>query len=380
LSLVFDDIARDLAGPMAADETQFGYLNRSNRDEAEKVRELIEAWLEAYPAEHRKSLVGRLRSQTDEEHVSAVFELLLHALLLWTGHTIVAIEPELGHTPNRPDFLVAAPDGAQFYLEAVTVTGKSKAEVGQERLLSTAVRAIERAAAPNHFLDLHKQGKPNSPISGKKLRRLLAAWIGGLPEGEAAKDVAPFVYAEHGVTFTVRAFPRLKPAEPGDNPIGISSGEAVWIAPGRDVRGSLEHKASRYGDLDLPFVVAVNVLGHNAEDHLADALFGSPIAVARPLSDGQVEWVMDRERDGVWRGPRGARKTGLSAVLAFSRLDAWNFAGRPVRLWRNPWGSRPLADLPLGVPQFNPIEGNMVEVEGESLQAILGLPHGWPEA
>jgi hypothetical protein len=321
-----------------------------------------------------------LRSQTDEEHVSAFFELMLHALLLRTGHTILAIEPELPHSPNRPDFLVAAPGGSQFYLEAVTVTGKSKAEVGRERLLSTAVRSIERAQAPNHFLDLHKQGKPDQPISGKKLRKQLAAWIAALPIGDAAKDAQPFVYAEHGVTFTVRAFPRLHAAEPGDNPVGISSGGVIWIAPGRDVKASLEHKASRYGDLQLPFVVAVNVLGHNADDHVADAIFGSPIVVAKVFPDGHVEGEEDRAADGVWFGKMGPRKIGLSAVLAFGRMDAWNFASRPARLWRNPWAGHPLPPIPLSVPQCNPAGDDMVMIDGDSLETIFQLPAGWPEA
>ncbi|HQE70858.1 MAG TPA: hypothetical protein PK071_07045, partial [Atopobiaceae bacterium] len=49
----------------------------------------------------------------------------LHELLLVTGHVIVAIEPKLEHTPYSPDFLVQAPDGGRFYLEAVVATAKS---------------------------------------------------------------------------------------------------------------------------------------------------------------------------------------------------------------------------------------------------------------
>ena len=89
---VFDDIEPDLDGPMAPDETDFGYVSRSNRPEAARVRDLIEDWISRYPDEHRPALVARLRSKIDDAHQSTFFELSLHDLRLVTGHVSVTID------------------------------------------------------------------------------------------------------------------------------------------------------------------------------------------------------------------------------------------------------------------------------------------------
>lgn len=82
--------------------------------------------------------------------------------------------------------------------------------------------------------------------------------------------------------------------------------EAV-VAAGADLGTVLKRKANRYGGLDLPFVIAVQWAG--GED-------------------------LQQVLDGLWHGPRGPQRRGVSAVLA---VDP-----RHRRLVRNPWAERPL--------------------------------------
>lgn len=378
--MVFDDIARDLTGPRGPTETQFGYLNRSNRAEAQKVRALVEDWVSRYPEPHRLALISRLRSPIDDVHVSAFFELALHELLTKTGHKILAVEPTLQHTPRSPDFLVETPDGQPFYLEAVVATGKSAQETAGDARLNSAVHAIERAGAPAHFLDLHIEGKPDKPVTLRKLRRELQAWIAALPETEEAKDVAPFEYAEHGVKFEVKAFLRNTRATEPQRAIGAQSLEPYWATPGDGIRESVEKKSSRYGELDAPYVVAVNATGefHN-EEHALDALLGSPCVIVRRFDDGRTETEESRNPDGVWFGGRGARKLGLSAVISTERLHPWSVGQRRARLVRHPFAARPLPAVPLSIDEWNPQDGSLRKTAGASFAELLGLPPGWPE-
>src|SRR5258706_4304229 len=116
---IFDDIARGGEDPPHQDERAFAYLNRSGRAEAERVRRLVDNWLDHYPAAHRDALVARFRSTIDDQHRSAFFELFLHELMLTRGHKVLAIEPTLAHTPRSPDYLVESSAGSLFYLEGV---------------------------------------------------------------------------------------------------------------------------------------------------------------------------------------------------------------------------------------------------------------------
>jgi hypothetical protein len=98
-----------------------------------------------------------------------------------------------------------------------------------------------------------------------------------------------------------------------------------------DLHAALKRKASRYGTLDLPLVVAVNTRRDTAG--VSQALVG------------------ESGEDGLWRGPRGSQRRGLSAVLAFAWLDPWCFAQSRMGLFRHPDAERPLfpVDLREGV-------------------------------
>ncbi len=97
--------------------------------------------------------------------------------------------------------------------------------------------------------------------------------------------------------------------------------EAVSAQSG-DLHAVLKRKASRYGALDMPLVVAVN----------------SP----------QEEAGLRHALDALWHGPRGPQRRTLSAVLVVERIDPWNFRDSSIRLFRHPAAEIPLPPVDLG--------------------------------
>lgn len=379
---IFDDIVRnDVAVPLP-DEAMFSYLNRSGRPEAACVRALVDLWFAEYPEAYRKTLVGRFRSPIDDEHHSAFFELFLHHLILTRGGKVLAIEPKLEHTDRSPDFLVESADGERFYLEAVMATNRSAQETASHARLNTALAAIDEIPSPNHFLDLTVHGMPTAPISIKKMRRALQSWIAGLPKDETAKDAPPLKYEEHGTTIQLRAWTRNKPAGDDARAIGVRHFPVTQIAPSKDVRGALKKKASRYGRLDLPYLVAINALGHHSrEDAVIDALLGTPYVSISRSASGEEIVEEGRAADGIWYGlPDGqAQNTGLSGVLAFREIDPWNFVSRSGLLIPNPWAAKALPATGFGVDELK-VAGDAYErANGEPLSSLLELPDAWPE-
>jgi hypothetical protein len=376
---LFDNIPRPDADVPDQQEAAFAYLNRSGRPEAARVRQLVEGWLAHYPAHERDALIARLRSTIDDQHRSAFFELFVHELLLVRGHKILATEPKLTHTPKSPDFLVQANEGHRLYLECVVATGRSQQEVAAQARLNQALMAVDRTPSPRHFLDLTVQGVPTAPISIKAMTKALRTWIAGLPDDDSAMDEALFQHREHGVTISLRAFPRRHPGRAG-RAIGARFFPTRHVTVGDDVRGALEKKAGRYGALDQPYVVAVNALEMFAhEDAALDALLGSPCIVVQQRADGFTHRE-SRNPDGIWCGPNGARRKGLSAVLSTEGVDPWNFAARRARLIRNLRATAPVPSFNLGVDDFQPEEGRYCITAGQPMGEIFGLPDGWPEA
>jgi hypothetical protein len=377
--MLFDDIPRPDMDVPDQHETAFAYLNRSGRAEATRVRQLVEEWLTHYPAHDRDTLIARLRSAIDDQHRGAFFELFVHELLLARGHQILEIEPKLRHTPKSPDFLVQTKEGHRLYLECVLATGRSQQEVAAQARLNQALTALDRTPSPRHFLHLTVHGVPTAPISIKAMTKAVRAWIDTLPDDDTAIDATPFVYGENGATISLRAFPRRHP-ERARRAFGARFFPVRQVTVDEDVKGALEKKANRYGALDDPYVVAVNALAMFARDDAAiDALLGSPCMMVESTKDGFAHRE-SRKPDGIWCGPAGARRKGLSAVLSTERIDPWNFATRRERLIRNPWATSPVPAFDLGVDDFQPEEGCYRITAGQLMGENFGLPAGWPEA
>jgi hypothetical protein len=375
---IFDNISRNRLDVPQQGEPSFAYLNLSNRPESARVRALVDEWLESYPTHHRDALVARLRSPIDVAHKSAFFELLLHQLATANGLAVITIEPQLAHTERSPDFLIEDAEKHRFYLEAVISTGLSQAEAAAESRLNQALVALDNLASPAHFLDLHVRGAPAAPISINQMRRAAQCWLATLPDNEHARQAAPFIYEEHGVRIMLTAWPRRN-RERQRRSIGVRHFPVQAVVPNEDVRASLMKKASRYGKLDHPYVVAVNTMGmFQGEEDTLDALFGSPQTTTRQYADGHSVTRDERAPDGIWGSAIAPRKRGLSAVLTIERADPWNFAKRQACLIRNPWAERPLSAIRLDIGQLSPVDGRFERTVGRTMAEIFSLSTNWP--
>jgi hypothetical protein len=378
---IFDNIPRDDTEPLPPGEAQFAYLNRSGRPEAARVRDKAEAWFASYPDTHRDDLLARFRSAIDDQHQSAFFELFLYHLLQTRGYKVLEIEPKLTQTDKSPDFLAENVRQERFYMEAVQASGLSNQDVAARARLNTALSVIDSTPSPLHFLDLKVTGSPTKPLSINKLKAVLKSWIAGLPADATAKQVAPFIWDEHGAKIQLNAWTRSKPDEKG-RAIGVRRTPVMRIDPSQKIRPALKKKASRYGQLDHPYLVALNALStHHNELAVIDALLGTPYVEISKGPNGE-EIVKDLRRpDGIWYGPPDGRpqNTRMSGVLALMRIDPWNFASKTGLLIPNPWAAKPLPQIGLGTAELVVVGDEYERKEGKPMHELLSIPANWPE-
>lgn len=377
----FDDLAREGQEPASHLIGHFDYLNSSGRPEAAAVRALVDRWLADYPATHRPEMIRRLRSRDDILHRSSMFELILHALLVRQGFTIVEIEPEL---PNgkAPDFLVKAPDGTRFYLEATLASDMDNVAAGADRRMREALQAIDEVQSPDFFLHLHTRGTPTQPIAVSRLRRAVQRYVDGLDYDQAVANeeaglaAAPiWQHEEYGAHFTIQPIPKNVRRADG-RAIGGRMLPGGVIRPEVAIRSAIKGKAGRYGEIDLPLVIAVDALEEYAGiNNAIDALFGTTGVIFR--EDREPQEI--RNPDGAWREPAGAINRRSSAVLFVKRLSAWSVGQRSLHLIVNLWSRNPIGDIPLGVEVHEVIEDRLQTRAGQSLREIFDLPEGWPE-
>ena len=158
--------------------------------------------------------------------------------------------------------------------------------------------------------------------------------------------------------------------------------DASWVQPRLAIRDAVNGKATRYGDLDLPYVVAVNAMSDFAnEEDAVDALFGPLATIVQRTGEGD-EHEFARLPDSVWnsewKGPGEPTNTRVSAVLSTERLTPWSVGQQRARLIINPWAQKPLPEPALGVDVLR-LQGPWLRrFPGKDLRTIFGCPEGWP--
>jgi hypothetical protein len=351
---LFDDRERRDTEPKGRIEPHFPYLNRTARPEFERARAVLEEWFSRYPAAHQSELRQRFRGRNDDNHRAAFFELFLHELLIQLACR-VTVHPAIGATTSKtPDFLVEPPDGQVFYLEAVVAVDKSHEERAAEARVGRFMDEMNRGNHPNFFLDLDAcNWKPRTPIPTAHLSRKVHAWLDTLDPDEATRryvagafrNLPTFRFAHEGTAVGFVAIPKKREArgEATHRLIGSGPMSGGMVDNHSAIAQSLRQKASRYGQLDLPYVVAVNPLALGVDDDDVEwALFGREPTLEYPPTGQRA---VTRKPHGVWTSSEGPVNTRVSAVLVVRELWPWSLRITDLSLFHNPWARRPYSSV-----------------------------------
>lgn len=387
---LFDDTDRTEQRSKRENESLFGYYNSSARRCVAALRDLLESWFQGYPETAKPDLQARFRSPIAAQHQGAFFELYLHELLSSMGFALT-VHPDLENTaPTHPDFVLSRDGQEQFYLEATSVL-PSEYEVAKERMIAEVYDTLNKMRSPNFFVAIRVQGTPTTAPRGRELRDKLERWLATLNpdelgrklETEGFDGLPSFEWTHEGLNLSflpIAKSPGLR-GKPGVRPIGSTMPEARMIDSHSPIRNAISTKATKYGELSLPYVVAVNVMDMFAHDiDIMAALFGRECITAYRGPNGETIEKLGRQPNGAWLGPRGPQSTRVSAALVATNLSPWAIGSITPVLIHHPWASKPIApemwQLTQQVP--NTATGHMEERLGSSASDFLALPTPWP--
>jgi len=386
--MLFENKARSDQDPKSYTETDWDFLDRSGRLEAQRVRDFLNRWVSEYPESDRDELISRITSGENGHFRSAIFELVLFALLRSLGGSIT-VHPDLQNgSATHPDFLVVTPTGESIYVEAVLASEHREAEVSARKRTDAVLNAIERIDSPNFFVGVDADGQPERPPSGKRLRKELERWLATLDPDAVARDVSklgrdaiPRMKWQHeDWNITFEAIPK-KPENraQGQRVIGMLSGGPRWINAWEPIRDAVKTKGNRYVDLPHPLLVAINVdaLSVDRIDEM-QGLYGQEEYVFS-VADLSAPPQMRRKANGAWFGQHGPQYTRVSGVWIFVALNPWNIVSRKNTVHFNPWASKPLPAFFDSVHHAKAECEQMQWIDGLSLREILGLSADWPE-
>jgi hypothetical protein len=387
---LFDERERSEQCPKLPTQSDFDYHNVSARPGVAAGRVLMEKWFQQYPDEHKRDLRSRYRSRLQSASRGAFFELYLHQLLLRIG-CMVKVHPPLRESVKHPDFLVTTSCGTQFYLEAVLAHAPSLEADASARRIAEVYECLNSMNSPNFFISVNANGTPATPPSAAGLRRKLEGWLATLDPDEVSNlfltgrsEEAPRYHWTHdGWDIEFKALPKspLCRGKPGVRPIGIYSGAARWMNTANEIRRAIKTKGRKYGRLDLPLVVCVNVLDHADSIDILNALIGDEQWNVSFAEGGSVASEnRDRAPNGVFGVDKTPKNRRVSAVVVASELGLWTMGAVTPELFHHPWPYFPLAENIWPMPKWiaNHEQRQMQRVDGVTASSLLGLPDRWP--
>jgi hypothetical protein len=347
---IFEDVTRTYSGPADHGEPHWRFLNRAARPQFEEARGRIESWFSHLCPALQPGVQQRLQSGDNQDFAAGLWELYLHEVFMRLGYEITCEAA----TPNgrNIDFLLRRGSNA-FYLEA-TIARKSKAEQAADARRNRIYRELDKVESVNFTLGIEIESAGRRDL--KKLavlRAQLENWLRTLNPDEAEQqweaigELPTFPWSDgSGWSLVFEVFPS-KPefrGIPTTRTLGVFMDETGgMIQDERPLRRALKRKApSHYGDLELPYVVALSeepfAHGHEAW-HRQNVIFGHHAlehGPGRPVRAVRME-------DGIWRGP-GARPRNrrLAAVLFASQLTPWTIDRTELEWWDNPFANQPV--------------------------------------
>jgi hypothetical protein len=383
---VFDDIERTDNSPKRNRESDFEFYNRSSDYTMHAVRKFIESCIVKYPKSDVQELISRLRSGDNVHFKSASFELFIHEALIRQGFEVTTHPELLNGSTNKPDFFVKDKSGEAFYLEAVLASENNELDRGGESRKGVVFDALSVSPHQNFMILIDDDGAPNTPPSSKKLIKEIHTWLDSLNpdeisekiQNEGIDSIVPLNWRHDNWDLQIRPFP-LKPERRGKstNLIGISGIGAGWLDSWTPIRDAVKYKGRKYGVLDKPLVVAVNLDSFHIDrvDEM-QALFGQEEFL---LQGGGKEPIMQRAPNGAWYGKAGPQYTRVSAVWIFSNLHASSLSSRKSTIYLNPWANIQIPGSLKCFTYASALNGQMCWNEGLSFRDVFELHDNWPQ-
>lgn len=385
--MLFENKERVSQEPKSYVETDWDYLDRSGRVEAQHVRDFLNHWVSEYPASEHKEMIARISSGDHRNFQSAIFELAIFSILRSLKCSIT-IHPELPNgSPKHPDFLVVTPEGESVYVEAVLAADYSEADIAARKRTDVVLNAIEKIDSPNFFVGVEAEGHPERPPSGKGLRKVLEQWLARLDPDVVAKNVQThghdaipkMEWKNEGWVITFEAIPKKQERRgQGQRVIGMLLNGVRWMNVWEPIRDAVKSKGNHYGELPHPLLIAINVDDWSVDriDEM-QGLFGQEEYVFS-VNDTSAPPIMRRTPNGAWFGRRGPQYTRVSGAWIFGSLNPWNIVSRKHTVYFNPWAKMLLPSFFTILSHAKVEEEKMKWNEGVSLAEVLGLPAEWP--
>jgi len=369
--MIFDAKSRTGTDPAKQSESYYSYLNRSARDDAGQIRDVIEEWAGLYPTAEHPNFIKKIKSADDKIFLPAFFELYLYVLMKKLNVESVEIEPSVHGITTRPDFFAHFPLHQDVYVEARCLS-EDEGYLRQDNVITNIGERVDNKLKGNNLgLSMQWDGDPsNADFSTKNLNELIG-WYKKLHQDDVERRVEKlFEFDDWFIKFTVEG--QIN----GDHRVvhAVMPQTARIVTLDERLRSVLRKKGKKYGKLPQTLILAVNIVDGTYEHQIHNAIFGNK-AVEFNSQTRQLTNI--RVGNGFWRGETKWHYTRVGAIIIANKLNPWTIFSpdeKQVQIYHHPGLS--VQTTPFDrLPVFKKNNKDTYDFyNGESARSILGLP------
>jgi hypothetical protein len=349
---LFDNFSRTDVTPTRYAERTYDFLNRVAGPYWQRVRDLLDDWWRDHPNGTRADIRGRIRNSDDDAFAAAFAEMYIYQVLRRVSDSVE--EHPQGPTGRRPDFLARSAADGDLFVE-VTSTAPSDQDKAQSRRLA-AIYDVVNSIHFDDFVFLVRaldEGQQAPSTSG--LKQALTDWVRTLDyeSVRAGWEMGAGYFDDRAPRYTWRAddwaiaflaIPRSRWGGAGGPTIGLHSARPTWKDP-EPVRAKIRQKATAYGDLAAPFVLAILAPGISPDDNWVAGVFHGDLAVEFDPNNPAAPRRQGRKPNGAWYAGNRWRHPNISGVLMTRQLEPWNLTQSTLTLWHHPAPTLPVGEI-----------------------------------
>lgn len=258
---LFEDKERTNFDRAKSFENTYKYIDQNQQPEIVKIRESLNDWFANYPEQYHEDLINSFKNR----FYDAFYELFIHELFFQQGY-ILQPHPAIEETNRKPDFL-AVKGNESVYVEATTVSYLSDQEIKRDNFRTRFVDELNKMDIPDFWLALETlEFKSNLSPRVSKIRGSLEKMMTEFKTTPLSK---PFIknylrYEDNLLKIEISILPKSESSKKikSDRAIGIEYLSTTITDASSDsdkIFRSFKDKAHRYGTLDKPYIVCLNL-------------------------------------------------------------------------------------------------------------------------
>jgi hypothetical protein len=276
-------------------------------------------------------------------------------------------------TKNNPDFLLISQTGDEILVEAASVFPIHEFG-GEKQRFQELINSINKSLnSPDFWVGVIVNASTSQRPPLNRICKYLERELSKLRYEEVkehfdkSKDFPriPWKNGEWDLEFRISTKNQAR-GNPDIGSLGLYTEGIKEVHTISDIQSSIKRKNDHYGDLTIPYLLALNIHAHVDDLAVPDALLGIPMRQGR-----RVLWVSD----GSWYRRKEYHMQRMSGLCTFSGLCPDNLNWVNPILWHHP---DPTYSIPpqlwkLSQNIFNGMSMDYQQVDGEKIGQLLGV-------